>query len=291
MYSIIENEFVGDILSSFLKSGEATRKHHSNAPKILALLGSTQVGQLDRAALRNYVATVLSHKTSVGRNFTAATVAAHFAILRRAIRWRADELNVAAPQVPFSTRLLPKGWDVKRDRRLSPVELRMLLARAREAQVKYGIYWRMLIQLALETGARLQELVLSEWTEFDARARVWRLPAIHTKTKTARGIPLSRRAVRIMGILGSLNHARRGRVFPCFSNPDSASAGFHKLALSAGVIDFRFHDLRHEAISRMVLRKRRLHVFEIMKIVGHSDSRMLARYANLRADELVERME
>ncbi len=84
---------------------------------------------------------------------------------------------------------------------------------------------------------------------------------------------------------------RSSRVFSCFSNPASASAGFHKLSLAAGLADFRFHDLRHEAISRMVLKKRRLHVFEIMKIVGHSDSRMLARYANLRADELVERME
>ncbi len=102
---------------------------------------------------------------------------------------------------------------------------------------------------------------------------------------------MSRRAMRIISVLQSAATARVGRIFSCFSNAASVSAGFHKLSLAAGLIDFRFHDLRHEAISRMVLRKRRLHVFEIMKIVGHSDSRMLARYANLRADELVERMD
>jgi integrase len=168
----MENELIGDILAAFLDSGEATRKHRSNAPKIVALLGATRVSQLDRPELRKYVKTVLGHQTSVGRNFTPATVAAHFAILRRAIGWRADELGLAPPHIPFSTKLLPSGWDVKRDRRLSPVELSALLARAREAPVKYGLQWRMLIRLSLETAARLQELILSDWTEFDLIARV-----------------------------------------------------------------------------------------------------------------------
>ena len=56
-------------------------------------------------------------------------------------------------------------------------------------------------------------------------------------------------------------------------------------------MNFRFHDLRHEAISRMVLYKRQLSVFEIMRIVGHSNAEMLHRYANLRGDEMSDRME
>lgn len=47
----------------------------------------------------------------------------------------------------------------------------------------------------------------------------------------------------------------------------------------------------HEAISRMVLHKRKLSPFEIMKIVGHSSLAILNRYANLRGSDLVDRMD
>ena len=40
----------------------------------------------------------------------------------------------------------------------------------------------------------------------------------------------------------------------------------------------------------MVFFKRELSVFEIMKIAGHKSLDMLNRYANLRGEELVDRM-
>ena len=80
------------------------------------------------------------------------------------------------------------------------------------------------------------------------------------------------------------------RVFHRLGTPGSVSGLFHRYTLAAGVNDFRFHDLRHEAISRMVFSKRDLSVFEIMKIAGHKSLDMLNRYANLRGEELVNRM-
>lgn len=66
---------------------------------------------------------------------------------------------------------------------------------------------------------------------------------------------------------------------------------FRIFTAEAQIKDFRFHDLRHEAISRLVMHKRKLAVFEIMKFVGHSSIEMLSRYANLRGDELAERID
>jgi integrase len=60
--------------------------------------------------------------------------------------------------------------------------------------------------------------------------------------------------------------------------------------MGLGIKDLRFHDLRHEAISRIVLKQRHLSVFEIMKIVGHSSIEMLNRYANLRGEELSRKL-
>lgn len=52
-------------------------------------------------------------------------------------------------------------------------------------------------------------------------------------------------------------------------------------------VDLRFHDLRHEATSRLA---ETFQLHELMKITGHSDSRMLARYYHPRAADLAKRL-
>ena len=51
----------------------------------------------------------------------------------------------------------------------------------------------------------------------------------------------------------------------------------------------RFHDLRHEAASRLFERTG-LNEIEISRITGHRDPRMLRRYSNLRASDLADRL-
>ena len=50
----------------------------------------------------------------------------------------------------------------------------------------------------------------------------------------------------------------------------------------------RFHDLRHEAISRFF--ELGLNIPEVAVIPGHKDPRMLFRYTHVRAEELVKRL-
>ena len=52
--------------------------------------------------------------------------------------------------------------------------------------------------------------------------------------------------------------------------------------------DLRFHDLRHEAISRFF--EMGLSVPEVAVISGHKDARMLFRYTHLRAEDLVKKI-
>ncbi|EQD66080.1 Integrase, catalytic core, phage domain protein, partial [mine drainage metagenome] len=58
---------------------------------------------------------------------------------------------------------------------------------------------------------------------------------------------------------------------------------------AAGCPDLHFHDLRHEATSRLYERTT-LSDAQIAKITGHKDPRMLMRYANLRASDLAARL-
>jgi hypothetical protein len=52
----------------------------------------------------------------------------------------------------------------------------------------------------------------------------------------------------------------------------------------AGIEDLRFHDLRHEATTRLF--EKGLNIMEVASITGHKDLRMLRRYTHLKAEDL-----
>ncbi len=60
---------------------------------------------------------------------------------------------------------------------------------------------------------------------------------------------------------------------------------FARVFDAAGCGDLRFHDLRHEATSRLFERTT-LSDIEISRITGHKDPRVLRRYSNLRGSDL-----
>lgn len=278
-------------LRLFAASDASTARHRCTIPTLLAHVGDVRLGELKRAWAKAYIEKMRKKLTRAKKPFSYETIAVHMQIMARACRWRAEEMELPAPSLPFSTKLLPAGWEVRRERRLAPGEEKAIMARLRLIKAPSRDHWRLLFRLALETGARLQELVLADWREFDIERRLWDIPAAHTKMKKARSVPLSKAAHRIARLLKLLADPDSPRVFHRLGNPTTVSAGFHKFVLDAKVKDFRFHDLRHEAVSRMVLYKRKLSVFEIMAIVGHSSAEMLHRYANLRGDELAPRMD
>jgi len=70
---------------------------------------------------------------------------------------------------------------------------------------------------------------------------------------------------------------------------DFLSKLFGSVADAAGCDGLRFHDLRHEATSRLFERTTFTDV-QIAKVTGHRSLRMLMRYANLRAADLSLKM-
>ena len=66
------------------------------------------------------------------------------------------------------------------------------------------------------------------------------------------------------------------------------SGAFLKLCRKVKINDLHFHDLRHEATSRLF--EKGLNPVEVATITGHKDTRMLMRYTHLRAEDLVERL-
>jgi len=137
-----------------------------------------------------------------------------------------------------------------------------------------------IVSFALETAMRRGEIARMRWNRVDLKKRYVHLPK--TKNGDARSVPLSSAALRILkGIPQQIG----GHVFPI--HPDDISKDFKEAADDAGLIDLRFHDLRHEATSRL-FEKTRLDIMQIKSITGHKSFQMLDRYTHLRAHELAD---
>jgi integrase len=263
-------------------------KHPLNTIKRLA--GDVKLGELDKKWVRDFIKRARAVKTRNKTVFKWGSIVCHLRIISAAMNWRAEEMEAKGAKLPFGKNMLPSDWEGKRTRRLSPDEERRMLARFKLNSRQSGPHWTRMFKLALHTGARLQELVLAEWSEFDLDRRYWIIPEHHTKTGKERMVPLSKAAVRALRVMRLIASPASQRVFHEIKSSASASSVFSKITRCMGIVDLRFHDLRHEAISRMVLKQRQLSVFEIMGIVGHSSLEMLKRYTNLRGDELAAKL-
>ena len=70
--------------------------------------------------------------------------------------------------------------------------------------------------------------------------------------------------------------------------PDSISQAFERVCKAASIAGLTFHDLRHEATSRLF--EKGLNPMEVAAITGHKTLQMLKRYTHLKAKDLVERL-
>ena len=80
--------------------------------------------------------------------------------------------------------------------------------------------------------------------------------------------------------------SRRGRVFSMTKNPKSVSDKFADVTTAAGINDLTFHDLRHEAISRLF--ERGLQIQEVALVSGHKSWDSLKRYTQLKPGQVLD---
>ncbi|OZI49399.1 integrase [Bordetella genomosp. 4] len=161
-----------------------------------------------------------------------------------------------------------------------------------------------IIRLAVETAMRRGEIVGLRWEHIDLERRVAHLPA--TKNGSARDVPLSSTAVAVLQGLWDGSEAKDRGTGPVFGiRADGVTRAFERAVerarkrydekcqesgerlLDGFLVDLRFHDLRHEATSRLASI---FPMHELTKITGHKDPRMLMRYYHPRAEDLAKRL-
>lgn len=284
-----EDETLFKAISLYCKSDKYTKQQATVLPTVCNHIGNVTIGKLSGLWIENYVSDMRKRRTRRGTTFAYTTLLKHLVMIKIVLRWRAKQL--AEPLPPFSittSEIFPSDWDVMRDRRLDEWEEKTLFDHFATLDETQQRFWPLLIRLALETGARQQELLKATWSEFNQT--FWTIPAKHTKCKKTRVVPLTTAARDAVIELRALKSLTSPRLFHCWSGAPVVSALFARIIKTIGLHDFRFHDLRHEGISRFVLKQRKFSIYEIMKIVGHSTPEMIDRYANLRGDELADKL-
>jgi len=172
----------------------------------------------------------------------------------------------------------------KRDRRLEPEEEARLLAACGDFH-NSNTWLLPMVLFALETAMRKGEILNLTWKNVELKKTTATL--LDTKNGECRTVPLSSKAI---SILKSLPRSPGGRVFATTGN--AIKLAFIRTCKRAKSIDgkknepiedLRFHDLRHEATSRLF--EKGLSTEQVKRITGHKTYAMLGRYTHLRVGE------
>jgi len=179
-----------------------------------------------------------------------------------------------------------------RDRRLSADEEKALF-QACDSHSNPMLGW--IARIAVYTGMRAGEIKSLARSQVDLDKRTVHLT--ETKNGSSRTVPLTRQATDVFR--AALNNPIRpldtdlvfwgepGR--DGIRRPYEFRPAWSRTLKRAGIKNLRFHDLRHEAVSRLV--EAGLGDQEVSAISGHKSMQMLKRYTHLRAEDLVERLD
>lgn len=176
--------------------------------------------------------------------------------------------DVTKPKKPPPRDRLPTDEEVARLLQVAGANLEFETARAVHA-----------FRFALETGMRAGEIVGLTWDRVNLSARVARLD--RTKNGTAREVPLSSEAVRLIEALPRAN--------PVFGiGSQNLDVLFRRMRDKAAISGLTFHDSRHAAITRL---SKKLDVLELARMVGHRNLNQLLTYYNAPASEIAKKLD
>ena len=197
---------------------------------------------------------------------------------------RACQYDLVLLRAAWNTARIDWGWKLKdnpltlirfpknnppRERRLKQGEYDKLIAANKESRVWY---LAPIINIAIETCMRRGEILALEWDHIDFFRSRALLP--ETKNGRSRWVPLNG---KVLDILTDLE-PRNNRVFPITDN--AFRQAWDRLRKRANIYNLTFHDLRHEAISRLF--ESGLSIPQVMKISGHQTAGQLFRYIQLQ---------
>ncbi|MBB44072.1 MAG: integrase [Rhodospirillaceae bacterium] len=203
------------------------------------------------------------------------SVGSELALIKRVLDTAIKKWGYGIPYNPIKDIQFPKGSKARTRRLIGDEKERLLVA----ASSQRNIYICSIIEFAIETGMRRSEMLKLRWCDVDLDNGFASL--FDTKNEEDRRVPLTRRCTAIL---------QRGpqtdeRVFPISAT--CLRLAWNRARKKAGITDLRFHDLRHEAVSRFF--EMGMSVPEVALISGHKDVRQLFRYTHLNPENVFKK--
>jgi integrase len=153
--------------------------------------------------------------------------------------------------------------------------------RGRELMPDVADYLKPMVIISLNTGIRRGSLFGLLWSDVDFEGRVLTLRGEEGKSGKINRVPLNDAAFRAF-------HEWRGRLTGdglVFPSPKTGKrlgdckTAWKTLMRKANIENFRWHDMRHDFASQLVMKGVDLNT--VRELMGHADLKMTLRYAHL----------
>lgn len=159
-------------------------------------------------------------------------------------------------------------------------------------ELPFADYFKPLVILALNTGIRRNALFSLQWEDVDLDHATVHLAAASAKNKKDAYLPLNSAAEEALRLWRSQAPANNPLVFPSpltGGKMNSCKKVWHSVLKSANIANFRWHDMRHDFASRLVMAGVDLNT--VRELMTHSDISMTLRYAHLAPEKKKEAVE
>jgi integrase len=252
----------------------------------LGAVAGSELGKLSLDALTSAKIVEFAMKLHEKGN-SPATVMHHLATINAAMR-KAEAnfgIKVDKSQVSLAVQSLKQlrvaAPSVKRDNRVTDEDLAVILPAFESDHAV--IPMEAIVRMAIALPRRREELLTMEWKNISADNTTIKLMDTKDPRKyREETVPIPPAALAIMASLPRIDD----RVLPY--KPESVSARWQRAVRRVGKEHLRYHDLRHEGISRLF--EQGLTIEEVALISGHTSWATLRRYTHLRPQDVTAKL-
>lgn len=249
------------------------RDQQRRLKKLAEYFGNRRIRIITFGDLETYKRQRLDQTSNRNQPVTIASANRELALLRSVFGYAVQERWLNRSPFDDGNGLISLAVESKRDRVLTREEELRLLA---VCENKERQHVRPVLVTALDTAARKGELLRLRWSDVNLLAALITLTSYKGKKMTSRTVGMTARLKAELQRLAE--RAPEGRNELVFGIKQGFYKAFETACRLAGIEDFRFHDCRHTAITRMV--QSGMPHTEIMKLSGHTVFATFERYVN-----------
>lgn len=280
---MLQNVTINDFFKQYINAIQLRLRSHVQIGRRLARIARFFDGREVQTIKRNDVAQYAELRqkegvtpASINIELAALSASINYAIRRWEIELQNPVTGLFFPAKPGRLRYLEKH------------EIPVLLEKARAIRSPYLADF---IELALNTGARKNELLQLQFKNVDLKRRIITIEPETTKTGKRRYLPINKSSEAIF------ERRKEYRDKNCTWSPwvfakrsgdrvHFPERSFRLAVMNAGLTNFCVHDLRHTFASILV--SEGVELIKVRDLLGHSSIRMTERYAHLAPMRLHE---